>query len=290
MNIRRATSADLPAMVDLSEQKRTHYERFQPLFWRKAKDARERQLPFFEAQLQNEHLVMLVNESVGQIDGFIIANLRSGRKCDVDDFVVSDANTWLTTGQALLRAAGAAAKERGIAKYEVVCGHLDRPKQAMLTQAGLTLETYWFTAAIQVLAPPNGVAQVRRAVAEDALRLAEIAGQPGRAFGEITHENSIVLVCEQNNTINGYASAIVIPTPPVYDPGGPTCLVLETVMAQAAQWAVAGPALWQEVQNAAAQQGAVQYVVICAASDHAKQAALFAAGLTIASEWYEGAI
>lgn len=290
MNIRRAASADLSAMVDLSEQKRTQYESFQPLFWRKAKDARERQLPFFAAQLQNEHLVMLVNESAGQIDGFIIANLRSGRKCDVDDFVVADVNAWPTTGQALLQAAGAAAKARGIAKYEVVCGHLDRPKQAMLTQAGLALATYWFTAAIQVAAPPDGLVQVRRAVAEDALQLAEIAGQPGRAFGEITRENSIVLVCEQDKIIIGYASAIVIPTPPVYDPGGPTCLVLETGMAPAAQWTAAGPALWQALQNAAAQQGAVQYVVICAASDHAKQAALFAAGLTIASEWYEGAI
>lgn len=289
MNIRRATSADLPVMVDLSEQKRSQYETFQPLFWRKANDARERQLPFFEAQLQNEHLVMLVYESAGRIDGFIIANLRSGRKCDIDDFVVADAETWPTTGQALLHAAGAVAKERGIAKVEVVCGHLDRPKQAMLTRAGLTLETYWFTAAIQVVAIPNGAVQIRRAVATDALRLAEIAGQPGRAFGEIMRENSIVLVCEQDNTISGYASAIVIPTPPVYDPGGPTCLVLETGMAPT-QWKAAGPALWQAVQNAAAQQDAVQYVVICAANDQAKQAALFAAGLTIASEWYEGAI
>lgn len=290
MSIRRATIADVPQMVDLSEKKRAHYETFQPLFWRKAKDSREQQLPFFAHQIENTHLAILVHEGAGQIDGFIIANLRGGQVCSVDDFALADKSGWTTIGKALLQAAGAEAKQQGIKTYEVVCGHLDRPKQEMLNKFGLAIDRYWYTAAIHPVEDHRADVLVRAATATDGARMAEIVGQPGRQYGEMGRANAIVLVCEQADKLLGYALAIVIPTPPVYAPGGPTCLVLEAVMEQPADWGLSGKALLQKIQTEALKQKAVQVVMICDQKDLVKQNALQALGATIASEWYVGEI
>ncbi|MEZ4730788.1 MAG: hypothetical protein R3E79_26995 [Caldilineaceae bacterium] len=168
MSVRRATRSDVPHMVDLSEQKRAQYEKYQPLFWRKANDSRAKQLTFFETQLNNEQLVPLVHESDHNVDGFIIANLRNGRECSVDDFAIAAESAWETIGKSLLQAAGDAAKQRGIQRYMVVCGHLDQPKRQMLSNVGLAIEQYWYTAAIQsAQAETPGIA-LRKAVPTDA--------------------------------------------------------------------------------------------------------------------------
>lgn len=290
MSIRRATPSDVSYMVDLSEQKRAQYEKFQPLFWRKAIDSREKQLLFFKDQLKNENLVFFVDETDNKVDGFIIANLRNRRECDVDDFAVANENLWESSGKLLLQEAGKEAKQRSIERYSVVCGHLDEPKRQMLTNFGLVLEQYWYTAAIQSTEDTVQGITVRKAVPIDASQMARIAGTPEREFAEIQRDNMIVLVCEQENNIIGYAISIVISTPPVYDPGGQTCLVIESTMHENKDWLVAGKALLNAIQYHALQQKAVQYVVICDENQSEKQNVLQEAGLTIASEWYGGKI
>lgn len=172
----------------------------------------------------------------------------------------------------------------------VICGHLDEPKRQMLRNFGLAVEKYWFTTAIQSVPDDMATVVVRKATQTDAPRMAEIAGTPGREFAEIKRDNMIVLVCEQNSKIVGFAITMVIQTPPVYDPGGPTCLVIESTMQQSTAWLVAGQALLKGIQSHAVQQNAVQYVVVCDENQPAKQDALQETGLTIASEWYGGKI
>jgi hypothetical protein len=74
-SIRPAQKADAAIIVALSEQKRIQYESYQPVFWRKAPDSREKQLPFIEHQLTRENVIALVHEQGGVIDGFVIATL-----------------------------------------------------------------------------------------------------------------------------------------------------------------------------------------------------------------------
>ncbi len=181
MSIRNAAASDTPQMVDLSEKKRTQYQDFQPLFWRKAADSRERQLPFFEDQLANEDIVALVHEEAGKLDGFLIASLRGGHECTIDDFALADEDAWESVGATLLRAAGEAAKARGVEQYVVICGHLDQPKRAMLDNFGLTLDRYWYTAALAASSSINAP-HVRAATAADAAQMAQVAGQPGREY------------------------------------------------------------------------------------------------------------
>lgn len=101
-NIRPAQPYDVPAMVDLSEQKRTQYQQYQPTFWRKADDAREKQRPFFEHLVQRDDVITLVYEQDGKIEGFIIADFVNappvydpgGPTCRVDDFCLADEGHW----------------------------------------------------------------------------------------------------------------------------------------------------------------------------------------------------
>ena len=75
-----------------------------------------------------------------------------------------------------------------------------------------------------------------------------------------------------------------------YDPGGPTCLVIESIMEKLESWVAAGGALLQGIQGEVLKRDAVQVVVICKAQNQAKQQALQELDLTITSEWYVGAI
>lgn len=107
--IRAACEADLDAIVTLAEARRLQYETYQPTFWGKAQDSREKQLPFLAAQLQRENVIALVHETNGQIDGFLIATLvmappvyTAGLTCSVDDYCVAAPDLWLTVGAALL--------------------------------------------------------------------------------------------------------------------------------------------------------------------------------------------
>jgi hypothetical protein len=154
--IRCARPDDIPAMVALSEQKRIQYQEYQPLFWRKAADSKEKQLPFFERLVASEQTIVLVHEQVGLVDGFVIAALvdappvydPGGKTCLIDDFAVADAAIWETAGAALLAEACREGKARGAVQSVVVCGHRDEPKRAMLAAAGLSIASEWYVGAL----------------------------------------------------------------------------------------------------------------------------------------------
>ena len=151
-NIRPARLSDVPAMVDLSEQKRTQYQQYQPTFWRKASDAWEKQRPFFEHLVQRDDVITLVCEQDGKIEGFIIADFvkappvydPGGPTCRIDDFCLADESHWETVGRALLNEVQRLAQEQGAAQTVVVCGHRDAPKRVMLATLGFSIASEWY--------------------------------------------------------------------------------------------------------------------------------------------------
>lgn len=155
-SIREARSEDAAAMVELSERKRVEYQTYQPRFWRKAADSREKQLPFFERLIESDRVIALVHEASGQIDGFVMASLveappvyePGGLTCLIDDFVVHDGSDWTTTGKALLSAAARAAHARGAVQMVVVCGHQDEPKRHMLRDEDYSIASEWYVREI----------------------------------------------------------------------------------------------------------------------------------------------
>lgn len=103
---------------------------------------------------------------------------------------------------------------------------------------------------------------------------------------QLTREHVIALVAENDGAITGFLIGMIIEAPPVYDPGGLTCLVDDFVAYPPEEWATVGVSLLNAVNQHAKEQGAVQTVVVCRRLDEAKRAVLVSSELTVASEWY----
>lgn len=150
--IRKATQQDVPTMVELAEQRRIQYQQYQPTFWRKAADSREKHTPFLSKLVQDERVVALVSERNGVVDGFLIATLvpappvydTGGMTCSIDDFWVADGLDWKQSGKALLDEAMREMKARGAVQTVVVCAHLDESKRVMLAEEGFTIASEWY--------------------------------------------------------------------------------------------------------------------------------------------------
>lgn len=106
----------------------------------------------------------------------------------------------------------------------------------------------------------------------------------------IEDEDIIAIVAESDRQVVGFAIATLVPAPPVYDPGGLTCLIDDFTMATSEDWASVGEELLHHVGNAAHQRGATQIVIVTAHLDQSKRRALAAAGLSVASEWWVGSL
>jgi hypothetical protein len=97
-------------------------------------------------------------------------------------------------------------------------------------------------------------------------------------------EDGIALVSEPSF---GYAFGTLLPAPSVYD-RGPACLVVDFAVEERLLWPRVGVELLAAVRVAARDRGATETVVVTARLDGLKRAALTAAGLVPASEWWVG--
>lgn len=104
--------------------------------------------------------------------------------------------------------------------------------------------------------------------------------------GLIDDDAVITIVANTRDALAGFAIGTIVSAPPVYDPGGPTCVVDDFTVAESEQWPTVGVELLREVRRTARQKGAAQIVVVCGHLDQPKRMALDAAGLSIASEWW----
>ncbi len=150
--IRNARVSDIPALVELSEQKRAEYQQYQPIFWRKAKDSRQKQQDFFTRLLSKNQVIILICEQESTIRGFVIATLVAappvynpgGTVCSIDDFCLASDQEWESIGLALLEKATNEAKQRGAVLSVVVCAYLDQLKRELLTHTGFTIASEWY--------------------------------------------------------------------------------------------------------------------------------------------------
>lgn len=154
--VRPGLEADLEAILDLAETRRTLYATYHPRFHRPAAGARAKQRPFFLKLLSGDKSIVLVHESDRHVDGFLIAELRAappvydpgGLTCVVDDFAVENEALWAKAGRELLETLRVLAHEREAAQIVVVCAPEDKAKREMLTTAGLSVVSEWLVTDI----------------------------------------------------------------------------------------------------------------------------------------------
>ncbi|HEX8766739.1 MAG TPA: hypothetical protein VF714_00120, partial [Jatrophihabitans sp.] len=115
-----------------------------------------------------------------------------------------------------------------------------------------------------------------------------LAHQRPYLAGLLREHDVVARVAVTHTAVVGFAIGRLTPAPPVYDPGGPTCLIDDFTVADPDSWLTVGLDLVRAVSDAARERGAVQVVVVTACQDTAKRAALEAGGLGIASEWWTG--
>jgi GNAT superfamily N-acetyltransferase len=150
--IRTAVQADVPAMTALAGIRRVQYARYQPLFWRPAAVVAGQHLAYLGRLVASDKVITLVSEEDGRLTGFLIASLNpappvydpGGLSCVIDDFAVTPAARWPTTGVRLLRAALAEAGQRGAVQAVVVTAHLDETKRQALRACGLEVASEWW--------------------------------------------------------------------------------------------------------------------------------------------------
>jgi hypothetical protein len=207
---------DVPWMADVMVERRAVYETFAPVFWHPAPNARDVHEPHLASCLTGDRYVGLRTD-----DGFVLGELQAAGSPPwfpevpigfVDDFTVTHDDEWTRDGRELLFAVWSALQERGAEALRVVTARRDVAKVALLESVGLTVGESWSVREVETRA----------------------ASPP--AFGPVS--------------ANG-VEALVIPAPPVYDPGGPVLLVTALGSAEDVQ----------RVPDLAAQRSAVLAIV-----------------------------
>jgi len=157
VGVRAAVADDVPTMVGLSEREREEREKLDPEFFRKAEDGAPKQEAYFKWQLSQSHVIAVVHEGDGGIDGFVIASLivappvykPGGTTALIDDFAVARPGLWDSVGLRLFEAVKNEATRRGAVGIVSICAHQDEPKRDFLRRLGLRIVSEWHFAPLK---------------------------------------------------------------------------------------------------------------------------------------------
>ena len=84
---------------------------------------------------------------------------------------------------------------------------------------------------------------------------------------QLQQENVLMSVWEQEGRLLGFVAGMLVPAPPVYDPGGLTFLIDDFVVEAEADWITVGRELLAGLESEARARGASQVVVMCGDRD-----------------------
>lgn len=151
MTIRQAVEKDIAPISLLAAQKRKQYEKYEPVFHKESGKALVLHTAFLKDALLKDNTIILVSETNGHIDGFIIGAIVNappvyapgGKICFVDDFTVENPGLWATVGRQLLGKVVEESKDKGAVLANVVCGPLDQAKRDFLSGGGFSVASEW---------------------------------------------------------------------------------------------------------------------------------------------------
>lgn len=119
-------------------------------------------------------------------------------------------------------------------------------------------------------------------------RKAEDSAEEDRAYLEsaIADATVIALVHDRGGTVDGAIVGVLSHLSPMYDPGGPVCVVDDFVVASQELWNTVGVKLLNAMAREAHKRGAVHLTVSCGYQDRLKRTMLALHGCTIATAWH----
>jgi GNAT superfamily N-acetyltransferase len=243
MGIRRPTPEDVPAMAALADLKRQQYRDNSSPFQRPALDAVTVQEAFLAKLIEWDGFLVRVHDGRDRVDGFVVARVGSAPPPfgEGNLFHVDD---FMVATPALWETVGAALLER-VAAEAASAG----AERAIVVSGSRIV---------------------------DAPKVDFLAG-----LGLECEAEWWVKPVEPNELepveMRGF-DAFVGPAPPVYDPGGLTCLATK----------IESPAALRQFEEFASASQAVVAIVPTLTSRLDLRAALGERGYTVASEWYAG--
>jgi GNAT superfamily N-acetyltransferase len=104
--------------------------------------------------------------------------------------------------------------------------------------------------------------------------------------GLLLRDDHLILVHERDGQLTGFIDGGLYSPPPVYDPGGRSCIVDDFVVATPEDWETVGASLLEEVITWARQQGAVHIATVCTPIDPLKRRMLSSSGLGTILEFF----
>lgn len=151
--VRLATAADVKACVELIEERRRRYERYQPRFWKKSRASAEVSHSWYGQLFVASDAIALVATEGSAIVGFVIAKSfpappvynPGGPNALIDDFAVSPGR-WMEIGPVLLSETRKALRARGYVQIVVVGAPQDEEKSSFLAGTDLSIASTWWTA------------------------------------------------------------------------------------------------------------------------------------------------
>ncbi len=244
--VRRARIDDAGIIADFADLRRHAYPAYSPVFWRPAPGARTHHLPFLQACLADGCHSAFVAEAAEGVVGAAVANYRVGVPPFTRDLEASGIASWLVddfyvASQDLWRTAGGALLD------------------SVAAAARSSGQNRLIVVSAERDAPKNAMLRDRgfRQAAAWWVRPLELPTNPVPAEGEPL-------------------PMLVGPAPPVYDPGGPVALALDTTP----------PFAMDRFERQAAAAEAVLAVVPVRMADRTLAEGLAAAGYAVASVWW----
>ena len=153
MDVRKAETTDITATVELVEQSRRQFQKYQPTFWHKAANSAAVTETFFTRLVAEPGTFFLVAIEGSRLEGFLIARKfpnppvvdPGGDTYLIDDFCVAEPRLWLSVGEALLSHVSTLIHEHGGVQIVVVSADRDLAKTEMLRRSDLSIASNWWT-------------------------------------------------------------------------------------------------------------------------------------------------
>jgi hypothetical protein len=251
---RAASPADTAEVVALAHTMKRRLAAWSPSYFRPRVGAEERHAAFLGYLIDSTDHATIVLEDGGRLAGFFVVVTQPAHRW-VDDLYLADPGLW-PDALAIVDAHAAAPWVTCVSRF-------DERRSTGMREAGLDIRsTYWARTLADVsnpisleLGPPAGTP----------------ADGPAHTFGGTSFDPTLPGALTVSAPDGGYVIGSPSVEPPLYDPGGPSCVVDRVIGSNRAT-------LLDAAMTAAAARGDAGMIVVSDAADHPLQALLTQAG------------
>lgn len=285
--IREMRLEDLDRVADLAQGERFARQGWEPEFWALAPAGRQLH-PLHLRSLLNAGHPALVATSSDTVVGAVVAVRRPSGRLLVDDLSHAAERPWSQLCPPLLGALVSKAAASGVSEVIVPCARADGELAAALRGAGLDLVGWTRVGRIR-RPPPSPPEGVRIAGDDDTDAVqALLSGQELVPHGMPgSSEPTEAVLLEDEDGLIGVALLGSLAPPPVYAPGGLSCLIEHRALRGG------GPEQWERLIRGAewfaARRGDIQVIVPVGPSHHELDRALDLLGYGRPVDWWRWA-